>query len=83
MYADLDMGTFLDRYHDFHDHCIEHQMPATVRVLQSGIGTISKSDIQVAIAAGKGMRLTDLTCVCANGVAPVACLLVFFLGGLR
>eukprot|EP01033_Poteriospumella_lacustris_P001601 gene1601-1164_t len=53
MRSDLDMGTFLDRYHDFHDHCIEHQMPATVRVLQSGIGTISKSDIQVAIAAGK------------------------------
>lgn len=50
---DLDMGTFLDRYHDYRDYCATHKIPAKIRVVQSGIGTISKSDVQVGIAAGK------------------------------
>lgn len=54
------MGTFLDRYHDFRDYCAEKSQPVSVRVIQSGIGTISKSDVQVALAAGKGNESSRL-----------------------
>jgi hypothetical protein len=57
MRSDLDMGTFLDRYHDYRDSCAAQKIPSKLRVIQSGIGTISKGDVHVAIAAGKDALL--------------------------
>lgn len=51
---DLELGTFIDSYYDYREKQEEQSLPVDVHLVQSGIGTISKSDVEIAMAAGSG-----------------------------